>query len=151
MKKILIWTKSFKSYSGFPRTWIEVPDSFKKTIENKFKIAKLIPVPWQSLPVFDNGIIFNVIEENEDIIYKNNLCGYCGVKILDDQKCVRWKSEDIKPKKQSIRILSDTHPMHLECMRQTRIFCPRMKKTKDDEYEYGTYIELRKNADNYIK
>jgi len=35
-------------------------------------------------------------------------------------------------------------------MEQARAFCPHMKKTTDDEFEIGTYAQLRANADLQI-
>ena len=37
-------------------------------------------------------------------------------------------------------------PLHIECMRQARIFCPHMKKTTEDEFEYGDFITLKNNG-----
>jgi thioredoxin 1 len=43
-------------------------------------------------------------------------------------------------------VFSDIHPLHLECMRQTRIFCPGMKQRTEKEFEYGLYLNLKNNS-----
>jgi hypothetical protein len=149
-----------KNIIGLPRPFIDVPNYFINNKSLSFSLPKKIPIPWQSKPILnihapknsvDFKVVFNIINENEDLIYKNNLCGYCGIPFEKNEYCIRWKSKDKKPKKLTTRVLSDIHPLHLECMKEARIFCPHMKKTIDTEYEYGTYTELRKNADEYIK
>lgn len=111
-----------------------------------------MPVPWQSVPVFtEEGAFFNVIEDNEKKIYQNNLCPYCGIKINDNEKSVRWVLESNDANTIGPRIFSDNMPFHINCMKQARIYCPHMKKTIDSEFEYGKYKNLKKMSDNWMK
>jgi hypothetical protein len=48
-------------------------------------------------------------------------------------------------------VKSDSHPFHFECMKQARMFCPHMKKTKDSEFETGKYSELREKCMQELK
>ena len=60
------------------------------------------------------------------------------------------KNADKPLSKNGDRVFSDIHPFHLECMKQGRIFCPHMKETKDEEFEVGTFKELRDKVDAFI-
>jgi hypothetical protein len=147
------WSKSNKDKTGVPRPFYIVSDFFLKNAP--FKIAKKIPVPWQSLPVFieKNLIVFNVIEENEALVISDGVCGYCGIKFNDFDNCSRWTVEKGKPTldgKIGSNVFSDNYPLHKECMKQARIFCPFMKTRNEKEFEYGVFLELKKHAEVFI-
>ncbi len=167
-KKNHIWSEDLANFKGLPRPYINVPEIFHKKIKkvksdggifstdllnlkNDFYLHPKIPIPWQSKPVLDEqGTVFNVIKENEKSIYKEKLCGYCGISLDIKEECVRWKPQftiEETNDENGPRVFSDGHPMHLECMRQARIFCPYMRLRQDNEFEYGTYDTLIKNAE----
>jgi len=153
MKNIFKNAKPWKDndiyFTGLPRPFLDI---FKLNSNKmkKWKLAKKIPVPWQSKPMInEKDPVFNVIYENEDRVIPENLCGYCGIKILDDDFVIRWTDKSmvlVDGKIQEPRVSSDTMPMHLECMKQSRIFCPYMQKTKDSEFEYGDFYTLKNNG-----
>lgn len=140
------WTEENKNKTGLPRP-------FSYTFKNKrkkkeVKLATIVPIPWQSKPDFYNGEFLNLNQENEDLIYDNYLCPYCGIKIDNNEITIRWKTIKIKELiSKDTLVYSDIHPFHLECMKQGRIFCPFMRQLSDDDFEIGSFIELRKNAD----
>lgn len=141
------WNKKDKDTKGSNRPFVELSPDFIKTLG--FRIAKKIPVPWQSMPYLKERGVFKIVYENENKVISNNLCGYCGIKILDKENVVRWTNKDflvINGKVEEPRVASDIMPMHIECMKQARKFCPHMIKTKDHEFEYGLFIDLKNNA-----
>ena len=147
------WSESNKSITGLPRPFYLVDNFFLK--KASFKLAKKIPVPWQSLPVFieKSLTVFNVIEKNESLVVSDGICGYCGVKFNDYDNCYRWVIEKGTPSadgKRSPNVFSDNYPLHEECMKQARIFCPFMKSRNSIEFEFGTFLELKKHAEVFI-
>ena len=146
------WEEKDKEFFGLPRPYKVLTDSYIKKVKNRFLISKKIPIPWQSRPILDelSGLAFNVIKENESLVFKNSLCAYCGNKIQDYERCVRWVVDDasnfIVNDSDGPRVFSDFHPFHLECMSQARKFCPFMKKIKEDKFQYGDFKQLKKNA-----
>jgi len=135
------WEESDINFLGLPRPFYEISKEDFKNL--KFKIPRRIPVPWQSKPMFnDIKDGFELITENENIVLKKSLCGYCGIVISDNEYVSRWKEVvDLT----GGRVDSDNHPFHLECMKQARIFCPYMKKRDEVEFEYGLFVDLKKN------
>jgi hypothetical protein len=93
----------------------------------------------------------NVNKTNESLIFIENRCAYCGASFIGDESCIRWKIPSDMKKETNSLVKSDSHPFHFECMKQARIFCPHMKKTKDSEFETGKYYELRNNCINELK
>jgi hypothetical protein len=149
--KNLIWNENTKNTTGLPRPYTDVPKSFWRLKNKSFYLHKKIPIPWQSIPIFDKKMtVLNVIQENEKKIYEENLCPYCGVVINSNEISIRWKEHKGIPNNLGPRVFSDLHPFHIECMEQARIFCPFMRKTKDSEFEYGEYVILRNNTDSWI-
>jgi hypothetical protein len=146
------WSKHKKEITGLPRPFYIVNDFFLKKLSSR--LAKKIPIPWQSLPIFDNETItvFNVIEKNERLVISEGVCGYCGVKFNDYDNCYRWIVEKGIPSSNGTtsNAFSDNYPLHEECMRQARIFCPFMKLRNDLEFEFGTFLELKKHAEVFI-
>ena len=53
--------------------------------------------------------------------------------------------------KKGPNVFSDNYPFHIECMKQARIFCPRMRQTENSEFEYGRYQDLKENFLNDFK
>jgi hypothetical protein len=156
-KKIFInsekWSEYNKDTTGVPRPFYILSNFFLKNAP--FKIAKKIPVPWQSLPIFNDETltVFNVIEKNESLVISDGRCGYCGIKFKDFDSCSRWTIERGTPSidgKKGPNVFSDNYPLHKECMRQARIFCPFMKLRNDTEFEFGTFLELKKHAEVFI-
>jgi len=135
------WHEEHKNFTGLPRPFAKVLPINRK----RHKLSAKVPIPWQSGAKNDQERFLKIIQENEDIIYYKDLCSYCGIKINNNEEVVKWKN----PKSDQIKngesfVFSDIHPIHLECMRQTRIYCPRMKKRKEEEFEYGLYLNLKK-------
>ena len=134
------WNESHRNFVGLPRPFSKV----KKTHRKMSKLADKVPVPWQSAAINNINGFLRVIQENEDIVYYKNLCSYCGIKINDDQNVVRWKNPNTdKIKSDGNFVFSDIHPLHLECMKETRTYCPGMRKRKEKEFEYGNYSNLK--------
>jgi len=138
------WNESFKNFIGLPRPFSKVLK--KHRINNK--LSAKVPIPWQSRAKNDEDGFLRLIQENEDIVYYKNLCSYCGVKINNDENVTRWKSRNLNEVRHGGQfVLSDIHPLHLECMQQARVYCPGMRKRNEEEFEYGTYLELKKNSE----
>jgi hypothetical protein len=92
-----------------------------------------------------------LIETNEDLVLQNNLCAYCGIKIEDNEIVIRWANNEVKPSKNGVRVFSDYHPFHQNCMKQARIYCPFMRNTQDEEFEIGDYKSLKLNFLKFLK
>jgi thiol-disulfide isomerase/thioredoxin len=138
------WSEEHKTYTGLPRPFSKVLPINRK----RHKLSAKVPIPWQSGAKNNQERFLKIIQENEDIVYYKDLCSYCGIKINNSEDVIRWKN----PKINEIRhngsfVFSDIHPIHLECMRQTRLYCPGMKKVKEEEFEYGKYQDLKYNAE----
>ena len=138
------WTEKDKDTSGLPRPFKRISQAYKEKIE-KFIIARIVPIPWQSIPVFseETGQPLSVNKENEANVFLQNKCPYCGVQFSDEEVCVRWMIPLETKERINALVASDSFPFHPECMRQARIFCPHMKKTENSEFEKGTFFELK--------
>ena len=134
---------------GLPRPYIYLSDEQRKQpiwskliLKNKLYLHKKIPVPWQSNPIFNGHDQFSLIKENEEKVYIKGVCAFCGIKFNKNDKCARWLTiigiPGIEP-----NVFSDYYPFHIYCMKQARIFCPKMRQTSDDEFEYGFYKILK--------
>ena len=138
------WNDSFRNFIGLPRPFSKVLKQHR--VNNK--LSAKVPIPWQSAAKNDKNSFLKIIQENEDIVYYKNLCSYCGIKIKNEESVVRWKNPHIdKIQHDSRFVLSDIHPLHLECMEQTRIYCPGMRKKSKEEFEHGLYINLKKKSE----
>jgi hypothetical protein len=142
------WQPTDVNTTGLPR-----PYANTKYL-NKYKpgLAKIVPIPWQSEDLFNSRGHLGLNKENEGKIYKEDLCGYCGLKINDSETTTRWVSANldfIKEKRKVVK--SDIHPFHTECMKEARIFCPHMKFLLDEDFEVGLYKNLKLNAINDLK
>jgi hypothetical protein len=110
-------------------------------------LAKKVPIPWQSEDRFESLGHLGLNLKNEDRVYLENLCPYCGIRINDKEIVTRWFTcELILVNRDHRWVYSDLHPFHIECMKEGRIFCPHMRKLKDEDFEIGTYEELKINA-----
>lgn len=155
------WSEINSDIKGFLRPYFIVDEEyhFKSTEKfiNKYKryLHKIIPIPWQSIPVFKDGWLLKVHIDNEKKANEENLCAYCGLGFNEKEHCCRWISQNrkIKESKQytSNRIPSDSNPFHIECMKQARIFCPFMRNLNEEDFEYGEYKILKNNAENHLK
>lgn len=158
------WTEEDINTTGLPRPFKKFDKKYYKKLYSKVKLAKKIPIPWQSKPVFNNlddVVVFNVIIDNEKRVIEESLCGYCGIKIRNNEYCVRWNPEDISylndidditfandGHSPIDRVSSDYYPLHIECMKQARIFCPFMKNVLEKNFEYGSFDILKNNSIN---
>jgi len=142
------WSDSTRNYVGLPRPFSKV---LKKHRINQ-KLSAKVPIPWQSAAKNNEDAFLRIIQENEDIVYNKSLCSYCGIKINDEENVVKWNSPDIdKIQHGGGFVFSDIHPLHLECMKQTRIYCPGMRKKTEEEFEYGLYLNLKKISEKERK
>ena len=136
------WQKKDIDTVGLPRPW---------AIPKRNDLAKKVPIPWQSEDWFESNGHLGLNENNEDLVYINDLCPYCGIKINNDETVIRWYTCDlILVNKNDRWVYSDLHPFHIECMKQGRIFCPHMRELKDIDFETGSYKELKQNAINDV-
>jgi hypothetical protein len=141
------WSENNKNSLGLPRPYAITDPKFYKFFD-KFYLHKKIPIPWQSVPRMKDRPI-DLFVENENLVYKESRCAYCGMIFNNDEYCIRWISQDRTPTQIGPRVFSDSHPFHIECMKQARIFCPHMRKTNDNEFEHGLYKDLKINAEKY--
>jgi thioredoxin 1 len=140
----LEWNESLRDFTGLPRPFSKV----LKKHRIKLNLSAKVPIPWQSAAKNNKLSFLNIIQENEDIVHYKNLCSYCGIKINNEENVVRWKNPHIDQIKMSGKfVFSDIHPLHLKCMKQTRTYCPGMRKREEEEFEYGIYSELKKNSE----
>lgn len=147
----LQWNENTKNILGIPRPFFIVHKFWRKR-KNKIYLSQKIPIPWQSIAVFDSsGQMLGLDKEKEQLVYKNDLCPYCGIKIEQSEYVIRWTNENFTDYSDDGKVFSDIHPFHIECMKQTRIFCPFMRTTIDKEFELGLFIDLKNNATSYIK
>ena len=161
-KEGFIWSKENSNSTGLPRPYAITPDylHFSKALSfsNKFKryLHKIIPVPWQSVPLFINGGsgLLSVNIENESLVVPNNLCGYCGNGFSNNELCSRWISNNKTISEDGLtgsRVYSDIYPLHLECMRQARRFCPFMRTLSEKDFEFSQYDILLKKIQKELK
>lgn len=141
IKFFIEWTHATKNFLGLPRPFARYGGKYP----NPKKLAIKSPIPWQSIPVVSSGRIA-LETDNEEKVWKENRCPYCGVVFVENDEAIRWTTLDTPLSKKGQRVFSDLHPFHLECMRQARIFCPHMKTTTDTEFEIGPYSQMRANA-----
>ena len=133
-----LWQENDVDTIGLPRPF---------AIPNRKDLAKKVPIPWQSEDRFESKGHLGLNQINEDVVYKKDLCSYCGVKIQNKENVVRWISAPLSfTFREGPKIFSDFHPLHLECMEQARIFCPHMRKLQDSDFETGKFKELKQNA-----
>jgi len=150
---MLKWNEKLIDFIGFPRPYFNLTinqrkklNNSKLILKNNLYLHKKIPIPWQSIPVFNQDQGFELNVENEKRVYPEGLCGYCGNAFKDEDICSRWtvidknQSDIVGP-----RVFSDTHPLHPQCMKQARVFCPFMRQREDSEFEHGIYKDLRQN------
>ena len=110
-------------------------------------LAKKVPIPWQSEDRFQSLNHLGLNLKNEDRVFDEDLCPYCGIKINNDEIVTRWNTQDLILFNRDHRwVYSDLHPFHINCMEEGRIFCPFMRKLKDEDFETEMYINLKANA-----
>ena len=144
------WLKKFKDYIGFDRPVISLPKNFIQ-VRKYGKLLKKFPIPWQSVPILSSsGTVFNVIEENEKLTFLDERCPYCGLNFNVLDLVSRWTKESKNPTLTDSQIFSDNLPLHIKCMKMARKFCPFMRTVDDLEFEYGTYEEIKPNADKFL-
>jgi hypothetical protein len=145
IKNSIEWSKEITNKKGLPRPYADT--TVNKEYKTRYKLAKIVPIPWQSKPAFKFGRALKLNEINEGKIYKQDLCAYCGIKIENNEICSRWKTAGVSnfiPN--GGRVFSDIHPFHKKCMKEARIFCPFMKTLNDEDFEYGNYTILKQKA-----
>ncbi len=114
---------------------------------NRKGMAKKVPIPWQSEDRVESKGHLGLNQVNEDLVFKNSICGYCGIKINDEEITQRWITAPVElTTHDGPKVFSDFHPLHLECMEQARIFCPHMRKLFDEDFEIGLFKNLKNNA-----
>jgi hypothetical protein len=151
----ILWSECTKNLVGLPRPFIELPNKYRFTVKGKFRLHAKVPIPWQSVVCLteDNGIL-GVDREKEHQIFESDLCGFCGEKIGQEEDVVRWTAvwSSIQTELNLInRVQSDCHPFHLDCMKQSKIFCPYMRERPNTEFEHGKFKDLKLNAREDVK
>jgi hypothetical protein len=148
------WTYENSKQEGLPRPYAHPPLQDQFTRDGERHLAPRVPIPWQTSPDYrlnkKLGKFVLLIAEREREIYTKDICGYCAVKFEAEDDAVIWVNYDKPIAVNGVRVYSDYHPFHPECMEQTRMFCPHMKKTQDSEYKYGKYAELKEEAVAYL-
>ena len=147
------WSKSNSTFRGLPRPYSTTHDLIKMllAIKNR-KIAAKVPIPWQSFSRFEQNHSLGIIAEHEQEVIEKGTCAYCGLGFYEDNECIIWINYPEKsPAKLKARVFSDHFPFHLECMRQTRTFCPHMQTTQDEEFKVGLYKDLLQEAKDYLR
>jgi len=149
MKKI--WNEQTKNSTGLPRPIAKFGDKFKEK-NNKFYLYSETPIPFQTAATPEDDFPINLIKENEEKVYFNNVCPFCGLGFEDDEIVIRWtKDEDRLKEQMPKKVPSDHFPFHLECMKQTRVYCPHMRERLDEEFITGSFKELNFQANNLFK
>jgi hypothetical protein len=146
------WTETTSKKLGLPRPFMWGKKDFVSkpfwSVTQKPGFIK-VPIPWQSSP--KNPRVISLISENEERVYTEGLCAFCGVPFYPDDVTTLWVNYEKKPSKNGSRVFSDHYPFHLQCMRQVRVYCPYMKTTLDNEYVTGTYSELKEVFNKHFK
>lgn len=144
-----LWTEVTFTFKGLPRPFA-IPNS---TARSRIKgvLAKKVPIPWQSFSRLHEGRALGVIKKHEAEVWNNNVCAYCGLNFKDKELAIIWTAYPDKNKFiEQTRVFSDYLPFHIQCMKETRIFCPHMKLTKNDEFKIGTYEDVLKESKSYL-
>jgi hypothetical protein len=137
-----LWQEHDVDKVGLPRPFAE---------PKRKDLAKKVPIPWQSEDRFQSSGHLGLNQKNENNVYKKNLCSYCGIEIKNNETTIRWITAPIElSSEEGPKVFSDFHPLHMECMKQTRIFCPRMRDLKDSDFETGKYKKLKQDAVNDV-
>jgi hypothetical protein len=146
------WSSNNLKSVGLPRPYFNVDERFY-TKNKKRYLAKRVPVPYQSMPG-EGHVPIKLNIDNEKEAISKDLCSYCGIKINDEEISIRWKIEveaDFFYEQRDF-VPTDFHPLHIECMRQARIYCPFMRTLKDivfDVKKQKYNLEIAK--ENYKK
>jgi hypothetical protein len=161
-KKDFTWSGENAEVTGLPRPYVVTPERlhFNKTLNfsNKFNryLHKIVPIPWQSIPLFINegaGLLSVHIEHEKKVIV-DNLCGYCGNGFKNKELCCRWISNTNPLSENGTevpRVYSDVYPLHLECMKQARKFCPFMRTLSEKDFEFLEHSTLLKKIQEELK
>ena len=141
------WSKENTNTKGLPRPYAYTDPSKNNEKVKNIKIAKKVPIPWQSKSDFHNNNLLKLNLENENLIYNNQLCPYCGIPINDNEIVVKWKCPYLDLlQEDGAYVFSDVHPFHTECMSQARIFCPFISTLKDEDFEVDIFFKLKEKA-----
>jgi hypothetical protein len=153
-----IWNKDNAYVKGIPRPFFSIPKSlqFKEKLNGAKTryLAAMVPVPWQSIPVFNSDSLLKVEVKNEQEAVQNQLCGYCGIGFQDEEESVLWVSQLKKPTHDGLKsplVYTDFYPLHPACMKDARTFCPFMRNLVDAEFVYGKYKDLYNIAKDRLK
>jgi hypothetical protein len=161
-KENLTWTKENSEITGLPRPYAITPEhlhfSESLNFSNKFKryLHKIVPIPWQSIPLFiNNGTgLLSVNIDHESKVITHNVCGYCGNGFDHKELCCRWISNNQNISEDGLtgsRVYSDIYPLHLKCMKQARRFCPFMRTLSENDFEFSKYSILLKKIQKELK
>jgi hypothetical protein len=148
----VIWSEELTNFVGLPRPYFfsQEKNWFK---DGKKYIYKKFPVPFQSKPGDENSVIkLNI--KNEKKAVEEGLCSFCGIKIKNKELSIRWaiENQDFVKNKTRDWVPSDFHPLHIECMKQARVYCPFMRTLPDEEFKIALNKEnLRIARENYKK
>jgi hypothetical protein len=161
-KKDFTWSDENSEVTGLPRPYVVTPERLHfaqpLNFSNKFKkyLHKIVPMPWQSIPLFINegAGLLSVHIDHEEMVVTDNLCGYCGNGFSNEELCCRWISNNRYISKDGLggpRVYSDVYPLHLECMKQARKFCPFMRTLSEKDFEFSEHNILLKKIQEELK
>jgi hypothetical protein len=150
-KKSVQWSGDTASNRGLPRPYSKVSRSFRKAPEflsypkDVLYLHPKVPVPYQTIPIFVDKKLMALSKEREIEVVDNKLCPFCGIAIGDEEEASRWttKTDNQTLIDLEVRVPSDNMPLHKECMEQTRVFCPFMRRTEESEYITGKYKDIQ--------
>ena len=154
----LPWTEEASSKEGLPRPYVDVPEDIQKInpphlkLKKSFYLHKRVPMPFTARPRLVERLT-DLIVENEKRAVKEGLCPYCARKFFPDDEAVIMTKVDAIPHMLGDigpRVFSDHFPIHPECIKQARIFCPFLRvATTDADYLAGKYLDLVKISMEY--
>jgi hypothetical protein len=134
----MLWSEKVTNFQGLPRPyWFPHPKYY--FFNGKKYLHKKVPVPFQSRPGTEKTSPITLNIKNEKKAVEEGLCSFCGVKIKDDELSIRWIVEKQKFPSDRDWVPTDFHPLHLECMKQTRVFCPFMRTLNDSQFEISIH------------
>ena len=140
------WSEELRDTTGLPRPSVSTTP-FEQRI---FDVKKRIPIPWATSPTYseygeaDQNLPFPDSSKQQEAIEKG-LCPMCGEGFEKGEIAQRWTRKTNEGIERSGGA-ADNYPLHQECMRQARIFCPHLKSELEERFETAPHKELRLRA-----
>jgi len=140
------WSEELRDVTGLPRPSVRTTPYEQEF----FNVRKRVPIPWATSPQHaeygeaDQNLPFPDSEKQQRAITEG-VCPNCGEGFEKGEAAQRW----IRKTKKGIEPSggkADNYPLHTECMRQARIFCPHLVNSPEERFESGPHEKLRVNA-----